>query len=205
MARSKVKGTNGKPVKAGKNRQKLQASVKFAQQKDGNYKVTKRDDGDPTITTTTRDRRKTLRGPDKVTKKTVTKTRDSKRETAASKKSDKDWQKAPAKVRKGKKPIMIGGKPMNNTQGYTGSRGTKLPARGTSGRPKAKYEQESYKETKTTRTPTKKKNPNYNKKDAPSRSYSDKAKRPGGHILGIPKTEKMSEKEARKYKRYLEN
>ena len=45
MARSKVKGTNGKPVKTGTNRDKLKASLRFDHKADGSHTVTERNDG----------------------------------------------------------------------------------------------------------------------------------------------------------------
>ena len=57
--------------------------------------------------------------------------------------------------------------------------------------------------TKTTRTPTTKKNKDYNKKKPPTKTFSKEAKNPGGHILGIPKTERMNKADTDNYRYYL--
>ena len=55
MARSKVKGTNGKPLKTGTNRDKLKASIRIetghhkGHGKEGHPRIERRNDGDPHI------------------------------------------------------------------------------------------------------------------------------------------------------------
>ena len=53
--------------------------------------------------------------------------------------------------------------------------------------------------------PSHKKNKDYNKKKPPEKSYSNAAKNPGGHILGIPKKEKLNKKDTAAYRAYLRN
>lgn len=206
MARSKVTTPSGKKVTPKKKRDtKARASVKITQRKDGDFDVVKRNDNDPTVTYTERDKRKKVRGPDKVTKKhipgkTTTKITRGK-ETAASIKADKAWQKA-----KPTGPSNPNG--LTNYQRRSASTG--LPKKGTEGRPVGKYHKikttkTTPSRTETTRTPTTKKNKDYNKKKPPTKSYSKAAKNPGGHILGIPKKEKLNKKDTAAYRAYLRN
>ena len=200
MARSQLKNTRGLNIRPTKKRDKTaRASVQFNENKDGTTTVVKKDDGDPTITYRSRDRRKKLTGTKTVRgSKTVTSTTTS--ETAASKKAYKDWLNEPS-----------GRKDQYKTRGealkYTGwdPKAVYKHGKDTKGRTKT--------ETKTTtRTvptsktvKTSKPNPNYNKKKKPVKAYSEKAKNPGGGLGSrfIGKREKMSAKEAGKYNRHL--
>ena len=77
MARSKVKGTNGKPVKAGKNRDKLKASIRINSGRhighgESTPKIERRNDGDPHVYHTDQELRDTKDGvSSKVTKRKV--------------------------------------------------------------------------------------------------------------------------------------
>jgi hypothetical protein len=193
LAKSQLKNTRGLNIRPKKKRDKsARASVQFNENKDGTTTVVKKDDGDPTITYRSRDRRKKLTSTKTVRgSKTVTSTR----ETAASKKKYKDWYDN------------------RNNGGRSRKRlGDSLKDRGHD--PRYVYNNTGNKtETKTTtRTvptsktvTTSKPNPNYNKKKKPQKAYSDKAKNPGGGPGSrfIGKREKMSAKEAGKYNRYL--
>lgn len=188
----------GKGPKKKKRDNTRRASVRIEQRKDGDYNVTKRNDGDPTITSVDRDRRKTVRGPDK--KVPTTSTYKYRKETAKSKGADLQWQSSPYTPK--------GGKPTSITNGaaYGGNRGEKyLPKRGTKGRPKKVTEEKTTVLKGSKMVPTKKPNTNYNKKKKASTSYSDKAKNPGGYPLGIPKTTKMTPAQKAAYKRYLDS
>ena len=185
MARSKVTTPSGKKVTPKKKRDtKARASVKITQRKDGDFDVTKRNDNDPTVTYTGRDKRKTVRGPDKVTKVKVP----AKTTTTKGTKRGKETERS--------KFIQNQHSALRLSSRRPEKRYERVPTTTTTTKPA---------HTKTTRTPTTKKNKDYNKKKPPTKTFSKEAKNPGGHILGIPKTEKMNRKDTKEYRHYLRN
>lgn len=166
MARSKVTTPSGKKVTPKKKRDtKARASVKISQRKDGAFDVTKRNDNDPTVTYTGRDKRKTL--------------------------------EIPLKYKKPPKPTAAERKKRNGNYGLSADESHKIDM--------ILAEDDAKKARKKKGLPSTKKNKDYNKKKPPTKTFSKAAKNPGGHILGIPKTEKMSGKEAAAYRTYLRN
>ena len=166
MARSKVTTPSGKKVTPKKKRDtKARASVKITQRKDGAFDVTKRNDNDPTVTYTGRDKRKKV--------------------------------EIPLKYKKPPKPTAA------ERKKYDGNYG--LSADEIHGLETDVAKDKARKARAKKGLPSTKKNKDYNKKKPPTKTFSKEAKNPGGHILGIPKTEKMSGKEATAYRTYLRN
>lgn len=184
----------------------VQASVYAVQQRDGSWKVSKYDDGDPKVSTTYRDIRKTIRVDDRVEEKDPTRrlTESGKAKQAAYDKAEKEWFESGVRV--GATLETSVQRKVTNRFAYCGNGGCRHPKPGEWDRPAGPPEMKEGEDyTYGTRMVTRKidkPNPNYGQLGEPDISFSDKAKKPGGAWL-IGTTVQMSKDEFRNYKRYL--
>ena len=181
----------------------VQASVYAVQQKDGSWKVSKYDDGDPKVSTTYRDLNKTIKVDDRVEEKDPTKrfTDSGKAKQAEYKKADSEWMSAGRRVGatletsvQRKLPNFFCKPPL-----------CARPKPGEWDRPPLPEMKEGADYTFGTKIVTRKidkANPNYGQLGEPDISFSDKAKKPGGAWL-IGTTVQMSNDEFHNYIRYL--
>lgn len=178
------------------------ASVYAVQQKDGTWKVSKYDDGDPTISITSRDMSKTIKvdGQKLVTdysKKIYTDT--GKLMLTSYEQADEAWMQTPLEMHRGPADV-------TPPLAYCGSGGCNYPTPGTFGRPAKPQLKKGLHfnyGTKKVSTKVDSPNPNYLQLEDPDISFSERAKKPGGRWI-VGTTIQMPRGEFWEYMRYLE-